>query len=236
MISIGIVTQLDPSKHRARVRFPDMDSDVSIAQPGMESYWLPVVTQWSLGAKSYCMPTVGEQVACWMDEEFAFGVIIGGIYSDADTPPAAPATSRHQVYPDGTIIEYDPASHVLKVDVKGDVTIIATGNVTATITGNLSATANNATITAASLAKIKGATITLDGPVTVTGLLLVQGLATLSAGVVFGGTATVSGGGAWSFTGSATFSGDLGAAAVNATGAVDSITGVTKAGAPYNFP
>jgi phage baseplate assembly protein V len=154
MITFGVVTQVDPAKAKARVRFPEQDADTTAEEPGMESYWLPVVTQWSTGNKSFCMPIVGEQVVAWMDEEWASGVILGGIYSETDAVPTAPATSRHHVYPDGTVVQYDPATHELLVDVKGTLNAKTTGT---------------ATLDAGGVATVKAPSIVLDGPVHITG-------------------------------------------------------------------
>lgn len=244
-IRFGLVSQLDPAKHRARVRFPAEDLDTTVEDPGMESYWLPVLTQWSMGARSYCMPTVGEQVAVWLDDEAADGVILGGVYSDTDAPPAAPATSRHQVYPDGTVVEYDPAAHRLKVDVQGTVELTTTGDVTADVGGNLDATVGGdlqATVTGT--AQVQAVTITLQASasvgitapaITLTGVVMIAGTLGTTSGGAGGGTAT--------FSGAAIFQDTLTAqSTVAATGAIttqstlDALGGVLKASTPYNFP
>ena len=127
-MKFGTVSQIDPVGHRARVEFPAEDAEMIADEKGLESYWLPILCQWSTGSKSFCMPILGEQVVCWMDENSEFGVILGGIYSDADAPPGAPEQSRYQVYADGTILKYDPVAHALFADVKGTVEVKATGS------------------------------------------------------------------------------------------------------------
>lgn len=244
-LRFGLVTQLDPASHRARVRFPAEDLDTTVEEPGMESYWLPVLTQWSMGARSYCLPTVGEQVAVWLDAEAADGVILGGIYSEADAPPAAPATSRHQVYPDGTVVEYDPEAHRLKVDAQGTVQLTTTGDVTADVGGSLDATvAGDLQATVTGTAQVQAATVTLQAStsvgitapaITLTGAVLIAGTLGTTSGGAGGGTAT--------FSGPATFQDTVTAqSTVAATGAIttqatlDALGGVLKSGVPYNHP
>lgn len=160
MMKIGIVTQLDPATARARVKFPEDDTFTETEEPGIESYWLQVTHRWTTETKEFSMPAVGSQVVCLMDENLEFGVILAGLYSDADPRPAAPNTSVHLEFSDGTILEYDPAAHLLKADVQGDVEVTATGAAT-----------------------IKAAGITLDGPVTITETLTVDGDSTLTGKV-----------------------------------------------------
>jgi phage baseplate assembly protein V len=134
---VGIISQIDAAGHRARVQFPEADKDTTDGgDKGLETYWFPVVCQWSTGSQAFCMPTIGEQVVCLMDENADFGVILGGIYNSEDTPPDAPETARYHEYPDGTIIQYDPDAHELTADVKGDVILKATGDLTAEIDGD----------------------------------------------------------------------------------------------------
>lgn len=171
MLRFGVITQLDTAGHRARVRFPAEDLRTDQEDPGMESAWLPVLVQWSLGARAYCLPALEEQVVVWLDEEAADGVILGGIYSEADAPPAPPAQARHLVFPDGTVLEYDPEAHLLKADVQGDVEVTATGS---------------ALVDAAS-ATVRAGTITLDGDVTCSGTFHADGAATFGSTVAADG-------------------------------------------------
>lgn len=159
----GKVSQIDATGHRARVEFPAEDAEMIEGELGMESYWLPVLCQWSTGSKSFCMPTIGEQVCCWMDENAEFGVILGGLYSSVDAAPGAPAKARYQVYADGTIIQYDPTAHELKATVQGTVSITSTG--AASVKSDASVT-------------VEAPTITLKGSTTVQGSLRVTQAAT----------------------------------------------------------
>jgi phage baseplate assembly protein V len=124
----GIVVARDSNKHKVRVQFPDRD--------GMVSNWLPVGVQKSLGDYEYWLPDLNTQVACLMDENYEFGVVLCAIYSDEDEPPIDNPDLYYKKFKDGTIIQYDRAGHKLTADVKGDVEIIASGTLTATISGN----------------------------------------------------------------------------------------------------
>lgn len=77
MLRFGIVSQINPVLAQARVNFGDDDST---------SFWLPILQTKTLKDKFYSIPDVGEQVACFMDENSEDGVILGAIYSSEDTP------------------------------------------------------------------------------------------------------------------------------------------------------
>lgn len=131
-MKIGIVTASDPSTGKVRVQFADQD--------GMVSDWLPVVQKKTLKDKAYHMPDLGEHVVCHMDKNEEFGVVGGAIYSDADAVPVGSQDKWHHTFEDGTVVEYDRASHKLKADVKGDVEIKASGTLTGEIAGNTTLT------------------------------------------------------------------------------------------------
>lgn len=119
---IGIVVARDPDKHRARVQFPDHDN--------MVSAWLPVGVQKSEGDCDYWLPDLNTQVACLMDENYEFGVVVCAIYSDADLPPISNPDLYYKQFKDGTVIQYDRAAHKLTANVQGTVDLTATGNIT----------------------------------------------------------------------------------------------------------
>ena len=80
------VSEIDTAMCRARVNVQEL---------GTESYWLPVL-QYRTGVnKSYWMPSIGEFVACLLGNDGSSGVILGGIYSQADIPPANTPTELH---------------------------------------------------------------------------------------------------------------------------------------------
>lgn len=121
-MKIGIVNAIDQAACRVRVQFQDAD--------GMISDWLPVMQHKTLKDKFYFLPDLGEHVVCMMDENDEAGVVLGAIYSAADTPPANSPDLYHVTFSDGTVIEYDRSAHKLTADVKGSVELNATGTIT----------------------------------------------------------------------------------------------------------
>jgi phage baseplate assembly protein gpV len=105
---LGIVKDQDLSLGRLRVTFNEFDQ--------MLSYWLPVVVPKTQNDKAYWLPDIGEQVVCLMDERDEAGVVLGAIYSQADTTPVQSADKFHLGFKDGTAIEYDRAAHVLALN------------------------------------------------------------------------------------------------------------------------
>ncbi len=83
------------------------------------------------------MPDINEQVACMMDEHGEEGIVLGAIYSDADTTPISNQDKYHITFNDGTVLEYDRANHILTANVQGVANITAqTANITAEININ----------------------------------------------------------------------------------------------------
>jgi phage baseplate assembly protein gpV len=107
-LRLGIVKDQDPSLGRLRVAFSEFDQ--------MLSYWLPVVVAKTQNDKAYWLPDIGEQVVCLMDERDEAGVVLGAIYSQADTTPVQSADKFHLGFKDGTAMEYDRATHVLALN------------------------------------------------------------------------------------------------------------------------
>lgn len=167
-LRFGLVTQVDAAVAKARVRFPvDVETEEA-GEEGMESHWLAVGHRWSLGAREFVMPTIGEQVACLMDERCRYGVILCGVYSEADTPPEAPAKAWRREWPDGTILQYDPEAHELLAHVEGTVTLEATGDVVVHSDAD-------ATVQAGGTATVQAPDIFLDGDVRVSGDITADG-------------------------------------------------------------
>jgi phage baseplate assembly protein V len=101
------------------VKFPEDDD--------LQSDWLPVVVQRSLGDRFAWPLKEDEQVVCLMDDGCETGVIIGAIYSDPDPPAGEATTDKFRIdFEDGTWIEYDNASHKLKANVEGEAEVKCT--------------------------------------------------------------------------------------------------------------
>jgi phage baseplate assembly protein V len=116
-LRFGFVTALDESGCRVRVQFPDLD--------GLESYWLHVLRPKTHRDKHYCLPDVGEQVACLLDGAGEDGVVLGAVFGERDAVPAASVDKHHVSFSDGATVEYDRAAHKLSVNCVGDVEIVS---------------------------------------------------------------------------------------------------------------
>lgn len=103
-LRMGIVRDQDASVGRVRVSFDEFDQ--------MLSYWLPIVVAKTQDDKFYWLPDLGEQVVCLMDERDEDGVVLGAVYSQADTTPVQSSDKFHLGFKDGSAMEYDRAAHV----------------------------------------------------------------------------------------------------------------------------
>ena len=114
----ALVTSVDPSTYTARV----------LLQPeGVLSGWLPILTSWvGNGWGLVAPPSPGDQVLVVAHEGDAeHGIIVGGAYSLAAPPPAAPAGEFWLLHQSGSFV---------KLLADGSIAISAT---TLTVTGNL---------------------------------------------------------------------------------------------------
>lgn len=156
----GIVVAIDPANAKVRVQFPDRDE--------MISDWLPVGQRKTLGDFDYWLPDLNTQVVCLMDENCEAGVVLCAIYSDEDQPPVSNADLFYKKFQDGTVLQYDRATHKLTADIKGDLELITTGSVTATIGGTLTGeVTGNTTLTTPQC--------TLNGNLQVNGNIIASG-------------------------------------------------------------
>lgn len=107
-LRFGHVTEYDPSRHMARVNFPDL---------GLTSYWLPILTHNTLKNHDETHLDIGEHVACMMSGDGAeMGVILGAFYDDKNTPPVADADVRAVTFGDGVRVLYNRKHHELVID------------------------------------------------------------------------------------------------------------------------
>jgi len=94
----GTVTSVDPASGTARVAF----------QPeGAMSGWIPVLYPWvGAGWGMVCPPAPGDQVLVLPQEGFAdHGVIVGGVFSNQQRPPAAPSGELWLVHSSGSYLK-----------------------------------------------------------------------------------------------------------------------------------
>ena len=85
MLKFGRVVEVDVSKAMAKVIFEDLN---------VKSGWVFVLQMRSGTDKVYSMPDIGERVACHMDENFEYGVLLGAIYSEKDSLPAGSGSGK----------------------------------------------------------------------------------------------------------------------------------------------
>lgn len=87
--------------------------------------WLHWLTARAGKTRSWNAPSVGEQVlVLCLGGELDTGFVLPGIFSDDNPAPSASADALHWSFPDGAVIEYEPATGAL----------MASGIQTATIT------------------------------------------------------------------------------------------------------
>lgn len=124
-LKVGRVSAVDAAAATAVVVFGGDDA--------LASWTLPVMQAKTGGDRAYWLPDPGSLVACLMDEHAEFGVVLGGIYSQADAPPIASLDALHVAFKDGSTFEYDRAAHRLAITLAGDaaaIDITAAGEIT----------------------------------------------------------------------------------------------------------
>lgn len=149
----------------ARVRLPDTDN--------MRTMWLPIAYPKTLEDQCYWTYDPGEHVAVLLDAQGEDGVILGAIFSDADTPPVTDKDKFGIRFKDGAELEYDRATHTLSV--KGVQKVIVEAGT--------------------SILLKAGTKVTVDAPNTeFTGNVVVKGKLTYQGGLDgSGGAATIEG-------------------------------------------
>lgn len=156
-LRFGFVTAVDGAGCRARVQFPDLD--------GLESYWLHVLQARTHRDKHYCLPDVGEHVACLLDGEGDEGVVLGAVFGDRDPAQGGGSDLFEIRFGNGDVLRHDRASGAWVVQCAGPVTVEAGGAV-----------------------MVRAPSVTLDTPqTTCTGMLTVDGLLTYKGGMAGSG-------------------------------------------------
>src|SRR5471032_1553647 len=139
LVRIGIVTAIDLENARCRVT---TGNNITA--------WLPWMTSRAGRTRSWWAPSVGEQVLLLsMGGELTTAFVLPAIFSDANPAPSASADAVHLSFPDGAVIEYEPATSALTV----------TGVKTATLSA-----AEKVSVTAPEIACHASSRITLDTP------------------------------------------------------------------------
>lgn len=134
---------------------------VKVVSGGLETTWLP----WSAGRaaagkRRWDAPEVGEQVIVLSPGgDLRQGGVIPGFYQSAADAPSSDANKDRTQYGDGTVVEYDRATHTLVVDLgDGNSKITATRTQIVLEIGDTSMT-------------MSASGTVFEGPVTINGLL-----------------------------------------------------------------
>lgn len=164
----GLITEIGQGEnaHMVKVYLEELD---------FETQWLFWVERATQDDKSHDTLDIGAQVVILLDAHGVDGVVIGCINSEEDPPPVTSPDKWHRKFKDGTVIEYDRSSHVLKVDAQGEITVKASGPVKLEAL-NVTVKGVNVTVEAQTLVKLSAPLVQLDAAVTRTNPLLVKGL------------------------------------------------------------
>lgn len=126
----GEVSDYDPKRHMARVKFPDKGDLVSA--------WLPVAVRNSKKNHDECHLDIGEHVYCnMMGNGLELGVVLCSVYDDTNKPPTGDKDTRKVKFEDGTEILYNRKNNLMKIQCEGDIEIHAKGNITIKADGNI---------------------------------------------------------------------------------------------------
>ncbi|MFJ5396491.1 phage baseplate assembly protein V [Pectobacterium parvum] len=169
MIRVGVVTHVNTEDVLCRVQ-----------TGGMTTGWLNWLTRRAGRSRDWWAPSIGEQVLILsIGGELDTAFVLPGIYSDDNPAPSASADAYHVTFPNGAVIEYEPATGALTVS----------GIKTADITASESLTATVPLVT------VKASTrITLDSPEVVCTNKLITGTLEVKQGGKMSGNIEHSGG------------------------------------------
>ncbi|MEZ0582549.1 phage baseplate assembly protein V [Erwinia sp. STN24] len=135
--------------------------------------WLHWLAARAGRTRSWNAPSVGEQVlVLCLGGELDTGFILPGVFSDDHPAPSASADALHWSFPDGAVIEYEPASGALK----------ATGIQTATIQAAVKIMLDSPEVECSAL--LKTATLEVTGGGTMKGDVQHSGGSFSSNGVI----------------------------------------------------
>ena len=131
LIRLGTIAEVDCAAQRVRVTVGNNLTD-----------WRPWVTARAGMTRTWCPPTVGEQVILLSPEgDFMQSVVLPAVYSAPFPAPTTHPAHHATHYPDGAMIHYDSDAHALTAVIPGTVVVTAervTSNAPETIcTGDL---------------------------------------------------------------------------------------------------
>jgi phage baseplate assembly protein V len=123
MIRVGVVTHVNTADVLCRVQTGEMTTG-----------WLNWLTRRAGRSRDWWAPSIGEQVLILsIGGELDTAFVLPGIYSDDNPAPSASADAYHVSFPDGAIIEYEPATGALTVSGIKTADITASESITATV-------------------------------------------------------------------------------------------------------
>ncbi|WP_334468119.1 phage baseplate assembly protein V [Arsenophonus sp. PmNCSU2021_1] len=103
LIRVGVVVKVDSQKG-CRVKTGDLVTD-----------WLKWITLRAGQTRTLSAPSKGEQVLIFaLGGELTTAFVLTGIFSGAHPVPIPSLTADHRTYADGAVIEYEPATGLLK--------------------------------------------------------------------------------------------------------------------------
>jgi phage baseplate assembly protein V len=165
LAQLGTIAAVDHQRARCRVHAGDL-----LTAP------IPWLTQRAGNAATWWAPSVGEQVLLISPGgDPARGIVLPAVFSTANPAPDDAALKQVTLYPDGAVLYYDAAQHVLSCTLPagGKVQVAAPGGVTVTgdvaiegklhVTDKVTADADidcAATVTAATDVKADGVSLT----------------------------------------------------------------------------
>ena len=178
MLRFGKISDIDPAKCYARVKFTDDE---------IVSDWLQIIVLGAISNQFFHIFDINEQVACLMDENSEEGVIIGAVFNDKKQPSVSSKDIVRVSFSDDSFIEYDRASHEYTIDVKGKINIKSEGET--------SIDAQTVSVDAESVS-IQATNVDITAMSSITGNLTVSGsvtAASLSAPIIGAGGLSISG-------------------------------------------
>ncbi|MEI7409972.1 phage baseplate assembly protein V [Pectobacterium aroidearum] len=169
MIRVGVVTHVNTEDVLCRVQTGEMTTG-----------WLNWLTRRAGRSRDWWAPSIGEQVLILsIGGELDTAFVLPGIYSNDNPAPSASADALHISFPDGAVIEYEPATGALTVSGIKIATLTASESITAT----------------APLVTVNASTrITLDTPEVVCTNKLITGTLEVKQGGTMSGNIEHSGG------------------------------------------
>lgn len=149
VIQVGTVASVDHAARTCTVQLGDLVTG--------DLHWFALLAG---RVKLWCPPSVNEQCAVFCPEgDVDNGLVLPGIYSDANSPSTSDPDVFELEFPDGAVISYNHAAHALTV------TLPAGGTAALTAPGG----------------------VTIEGDVSIKGNVSIEGKAEASEDVVGGG-------------------------------------------------